>query len=375
VGILLVKRCCSVYRLADLALLVEGELLGNAHSEIKGAASLEDAGPGDITFAAEHKHLGDARTTRATAVIVPRDFPDVGKAVIRVASPRLAWAVVLEAFAPPVEIPLGIHDTAVIGEDVMLGSDVSIQAYCFVGARTRVGSNVVLYPGVYIGEDVTIGDHTIIYPNAVIRERVKVGKGCIIHAGAVLGSDGFGFVTTSAGHRKVEHIGTVVVEDDVEIGANTTIDRATTGVTLVGAGSKIDNLVQLGHNVQIGPACLLVALSGVAGSAVLGRGVTLAGQSGVAGHLTIGEGCVVASRGLVAKDTPARSFVSGFPARPHKENMRILAAEQRLPELLKDVAQLKRQVEEMAAREADIRARLQETEQELERMARRGEGT
>lgn len=362
-----------MYRLADLARLVGGELLGNANTEIRGAASLEDAVPGDITFAAEERHLERARHTRATAIITPREFPEVDKQAIRVVNPRLAWALVLEAFAPPVEIPLGIHESAVVGEDVVLGKDVSIQAHVVIGARSRLGNNVVVYPGVYIGEDVTIGDNTVIYPNAVIRERLSVGKNCCIHPGAVLGADGFGFVTTSAGHRKVEHIGVVVVEDDVEIGANTTIDRGTTGSTLVGRGSKIDNLVQIGHNVQIGPACMIVALSGVAGSSVLEGRVTLAGQSGVAGHLTVGEGTVVAARGLVAKDTSPRSFVSGFPARPHRENMRILAAEQRLPELLKEFSRLKKQVDEMATREEGLRTRLKEMERELEKRGRGGD--
>ena len=209
------------------------------------------------------------RTTRAACVVVSRDFPepDYDKPLIRVAHVRLAWAQILELFAPAVEVPLGVHETAVVSEDAVLGKDVSVQAHAFVGARSRLGDGVVIFPGVYIGEDVTIGDDTWIYPHAVILDRVIIGKRCIIHSGAVLGADGFGYVTTSSGHRKVQHIGTVVIEDDVEIGANSAVDRATTGVTLVGKGTKIDNLVQLGHNVHIGPECLIVALSGVAGSA------------------------------------------------------------------------------------------------------------
>lgn len=361
-------------RLSDIARLIDGELLGGADLEIKGLAALADAVPGDLSFAADSKHLDTARTCKASALVVPTDFPDIGKPVIRVANPRMAWAALLEAFAPSVLIPLGVHESAVVGEDVVLGRDVSIQAHAYVGARSRIGANVVVYPGVYIGEDVVIGDNTVLYPNVVIRERVQVGRNCIIHPGAVLGADGFGFVTTAAGHRKVEHIGTVIVEDDVEIGANTTVDRATTGVTIIGSGTKIDNLVQVGHNCQLGPQCLIAAMSGLAGSSVLENRVTMGGQTGIAGHLTVGAGSIVAARGLVAKDIPARSFVSGMPARPHKEVMRTIAAEQKLPELMKDFQRLKKQVEEMSAQADDLRNRILEMERQNERQSRAGKG-
>jgi UDP-3-O-[3-hydroxymyristoyl] glucosamine N-acyltransferase len=367
-----------VYRLSELARLVQGDLSGRAptkaieETEITGAASLEDAGPTEITFAAEKRMVELAQATRAAAVIVTPDFPELDKPVIRVMHARLAWAKVLEVFAPIADVPLGVHESANVGEAVVLGKDVSIQAHVVVGARTRLGEGVVLCPGVYIGEDVSIGSGTVVYPNAVILDRVKVGKNCLIHAGAVLGADGFGFVSTSSGHRKVQHIGSVVVEDEVEIGANSTVDRATTGVTTVGRGTKIDNLVQLGHNVQIGSECLIVALSGVAGSAVVERRVTLAGQSGVAGHLRVGEGSTVASRGLVAKDTPPGSFVSGFPARPHAENMRMLAAQQRLPALLKDFDQLRRRVARLEEEKEETVALLYELEAELEKLREGG---
>jgi UDP-3-O-[3-hydroxymyristoyl] glucosamine N-acyltransferase len=338
-----------VYQLGELAQLVQGAVSGQTACEITGAASLEEAGPTQITFAAEKKMVDLVRKTRGAAVIVSHDFPtlDIDKPLVRVKHVRLAWAQILDLFAPVSFIPLGIHETAVVGEDVHCGKDVSIQAHVFVGARSRLGDNVILYPGVYIGEDVVIGEGTCVYPNAVILDRVHIGQNCIIHAGAALGTDGFGFVSTSSGHRKVQHIGTVVVEDDVEIGANSTIDRATTGQTIVKRGTKIDNLVQLGHNVHVGEECLIVALSGVAGSSTVGRRVTLAGQSGVAGHLSVAEGTTVASRGLVAKDTEPGSFVSGFPARPHREHMRMLASQQRLPGLLKDFDQLRQQVDRL----------------------------
>ena len=369
-----------MYQLGELAQLVQGDLSGRAprksleEIEITGAASLEEAGPTEITFAAEPKMAELVRTTRAACVVVSRDFPepDYDKPLIRVAHVRLAWAQILELFAPAVEVPLGVHETAVVSEDAVLGKDVSVQAHAFVGARSRLGDGVVIFPGVYIGEDVTIGDDTWIYPHAVILDRVIIGKRCIIHSGAVLGADGFGYVTTSSGHRKVQHIGTVVIEDDVEIGANSAVDRATTGVTLVGKGTKIDNLVQLGHNVHIGPECLIVALSCVAVSAKVEKRIILAGQSGVAGHLRVGEGTTVASRGLVAKDTPPGSFVSGFPARPHAEHMRMLAAQHRLPSLLKDFDRLRRQVSQLEEEKEEILALLRDMEKELERLRKEG---
>lgn len=375
-------------RLADLVRLLNGDPSGDLSTPINGAAALTEATKGDITFAAEAKFLQEAQNTQAAAIIVPRDFPELNKPVIRVSAPRLAWAKVLEVFAPQKDIPLGVHETARIGTDTVLGDNVSVQAHAYIGERVKLGDRVVVYPGVYIGNDVEIGDDTIIYAHVVIRERVSIGRRCILHPGAVLGADGFGFVTTPQGHYKVPHIGTVIIEDDVEIGANTTIDRGTTGATHIGRGTKIDNLVQVGHNVQIGAKCLIVALTGIAGSSILCDSVTMAGQSGIAGHLTVGENSVVMSRGLVASSLDANSVVSGFPARPHTENMRILAEERRLPALRKtvnamqkqlngalttgehtamDVCELERKVEQMTAVNEQLKERLANLERAINR--------
>jgi len=356
-------------RLADLVRYLHGELSGDVNIPVEGAASLTDAGPRDISFAAEHKYLEQAKKTKAAAVIAPLDFPSIDKPMIRVSNPRLAWAKVLEIFAPREFIPLGVNPSAHVGEDVTLGMDVSVQAGAYVGDRSVLGARVVIHPGVYVGEEVEIGEDTVIYPNAVIMNRVKIGRRCIIHAGAVIGADGFGFVPTAEGHVKVPHIGTVVIEDDVEIGANSTVDRGTTGITRVGKGTKIDNLVQLGHNVQVGEKCFIVAMSGVAGSAVLEDGVTLAGQTGVAGHITVGAGSVVLSRGLVAASLPPGSVVSGMPARAHPENMRILAEERRLPQLRKSVNTLSKMAEEWRQNQEQFGTDLRHLERKLERMA------
>lgn len=337
-------------RLDEIARLVGGKLDGPPDLVITGAAPVDQAGPGDITFAAEKRYFEAARTSAAACVIVPEDAPELERPTIRVASPRLAWAQVLEALAPKPQHPVGIHESAVVAEDARIGKNVSIQANVEVGPRAVIGDGVVLCPGVFVGADCVIGDGSLLYPNVTVMDRVTIGKSVIIHAGAVIGSDGFGYVTVNGTHRKVPHIGTVLIEDNVEIGANVTVDRGVCGATRIGRGTKIDNLVQIGHNVEIGEDCLVVAMSGIAGSARIGNRVTLAGQSGVAGHLTVGDGCVVAARGVVARDLAPNSFVSGFPARPHRENMRVIAATHKLPEALESLAALKRQLTQLQER-------------------------
>lgn len=337
-------------RLGEIARLVGGELRGPADLEISGAATIDRAGPQEITFAAEKRYLELARTSKAGCIIVHKDAPELERPTLRVQNPRYAWATVLEALAPRREQPVGIHPSAVIAPDAKIGKDVSIQAHVVVGPGSVIGDRVVLSPGVVIGAGCVIGDGSFLHPNVTVLDRVRIGRRVIIHPGAVIGSDGFGYVTVNGKHRKVPHIGTVVIEDDVEIGANTTVDRGVCGATRIGRGTKIDNLVQVGHNAEVGEDCLVVALAGIAGSARLGDRVTLAGQSAVTGHLEVGDDSVVAARGLVARDLPAKSFVSGFPARPHRENMRVLAATQKLPEALDNLSKLMRRVQELEER-------------------------
>lgn len=332
------------YRLAELAEAIGGVLAGPADLPIHGVGGLEAAGPGEISFVADAKQRAAAQQSRAAALIVSHDFEPTGRPLVRVDRPRLAFARVLELFALPVEAPPGIHPTAVIEPGAALGAGVSVQAHAYIGRNARIGENCVLHPGVYIGEEAAIGAGTHIHANAVIRERVQVGRNCLIHSGAVLGSDGFGFVPDGARQRKVPQIGTVIIEDDVEIGANATIDRATVGATIVHGGTKIDNLVQIGHNVIIGSDCLVCAMTGIAGSAVIEDEVILAGQVGVKDHARIGRGSRVAARSLVARNLPSGSFVSGDPARPHAVHLKALAAAQRVPGLVERVAELERRL-------------------------------
>ncbi len=337
----------AMYTLDELAKVVDGKVVGDPELKISGIASLEDAGPGDISFVAEEKHLPSAQSSKAGALLVGQDVKGVDKPLIRTANPRMAFAILLSEFAPLLHVELGIHPSAVVGEGAHVGEGTSVGANVVIAPDAQIGSDVVIYPGVYVGEGTTIGSGSIIYPNVVLREFVTVGKNVIIQPGAVIGGDGFGFVTVSGKQQKVPQIGTVVIEDDVEIGANVTIDRATCGKTVIGRGTKLDNLVQVGHNVVIGEDCLIVALTGVAGSSTIGNRVTLAGQSGVAGHLKVGDNTVVAARSLVISDLPGGQFVSGYPARPHKEAMRAIASQRKIPELIKRVKQLETELEEL----------------------------
>lgn len=249
-------------------------------------------------------------------------------------------------FFPKKKRVVGIDLTAVIGENVCIGEDVSIGAHAIIEDSAEIGARSIIYPGVFIGEGVKVGDDVIIYPNAVLYEGTILGNRVIIHAGVVLGSDGFGFATVNGKHIKIPQVGNVVIEDDVEIGANTAIDRATTGVTKVCRGTKMDNLIQVGHNVIIGEDCLVVGQVGIAGSTHIGDRVILGGQAGIAGHLKIGDGSVVMAQTGVIGNLPENSQVFGTPDRPHKEKMRIEASLSRLPELIRIVRRLEKKLED-----------------------------
>ncbi|NLA06226.1 MAG: UDP-3-O-(3-hydroxymyristoyl)glucosamine N-acyltransferase [Firmicutes bacterium] len=334
--------------LEELARIVGGVPVGDPRLCIMGAAAVENAGPGDITFAESAKILEVATQGRAGAVITKHGEDLKTKPGILVENPRFAFAKTLEIFAPDIpRPPEGIHKESVVAESAIIGKGVRIGPKVVIEDRAVLGEGVILYPGVYIGEDVKIGDGTVIYPNAVIRERVSIGRDVIIHGGAIIGACGFGFVTYENEHHKIPQTGTVIVEDDVEIGANTCIDRATMGATIIGKGTKIDNLVQIGHNVRIGDRCIIVAQTGIGGSSEIGEGTILAGQVGISDHVTIGPGSLVAGGAEVFTNLPPGSFVSGRPARPHKEQLKIEAASRKLPDVLEKLRELERRLNEM----------------------------
>lgn len=338
--------------LAELAALVEGELLGDPGVRISAFNDVANASAGDITFIVREKYAGQLERTRASAVIVPQDIQEVALPAIRVKNPYLAAAIIHNLFYKrPLPAP-GIDKSAVIGADCRIASSVSIAPLAVVGRGVTLGEKVVIESGVVIGDDVIIGDGTILEANVVVRAGCRIGSRVILYSGAVIGSDGFGYATNSRGiHIKRPQVGNVVIEDDVEIGANTCIDRATFGSTVIGKGTKIDNLVQIGHNAKVGEGCLLVSQSGLAGSSRLGNGVVLAGQSAVGDHVDVGDGVMAAARSGINSNVKPGSVVAGFPAISYKEWLQAATAFSRIPQLLKDVRRLRRQVSELAGDE------------------------
>lgn len=337
--------------LREIAKFIDGEVVGNDSVVITGISGIKEAKRGDITFLANPKYLPLIEKTQASAIITSRDIQTAPKPIIRTQNPSLAFAK-LVTLATPQDLsrPCGIHPTAILAKDVSLGRAVAIGPYVVIEDNVSIGDNSVIYSGCFIGHHTKIGSNVLIYANVSLRERISIGNRVIIHSGTVIGSDGFGFVTIEGLHHKIPQIGTVEIGDDVEIGANVTIDRARFDKTVVGRGTKIDNLVQIAHNVIIGENSIIVAQAGISGSTSLGKNVTLAGQAGLVGHITIGDNAVVAAQGGVTKSVPANTTVSGYPAKPHDIAKKINACVQNLPRLYKLVDELKKKIEELEAR-------------------------
>lgn len=335
---------------AEIAQIVGGTVSGDRDVRISGVNGIREAGPGDITFVRNARYQSLLSVTRASCVLVRPDVSEGHPCLIQVNNPDLAFARILQiaaAEAAPKRRPAGIHSTAVISEDAVLGAGVFIGAYVVVATGANIGENALVYPGSYVGVNARIGPETILYPRVVILDDVVVGARCIIHSGAVLGADGFGFSPNANAWCKVPQIGSVVLGDDVEIGANSTIDRATFGVTRVGSGTKIDNLVQIGHNVVIGEHGIIAGMAGIAGSAVLGSHVMVGARAGVGGHIDIGDNVQIAGNAGVTKSLEPGKVVSGFPAAEHGRDMRIQAAQRMLPEALRRINRLEKRVQEL----------------------------
>jgi UDP-3-O-[3-hydroxymyristoyl] glucosamine N-acyltransferase len=333
-------------KLREIADLIGGKISGDPEVDITGASGIFDAGRGDITFLAEKRYSSAVRETGASAVILREEFKDLAANALVVNNPQYAFARVSELlYAGPRKPPV-ISKDAVIGNNVKLGDDVTVSPLSYLGDNVTVGSRATIHPGVHIGEGSSIGDDSVLYPNVTVYEGVKIGSRVIIHSGTVIGADGFGFVREEGRHHKIPQVGGVVVGDDVEIGANVTIDRATmkNTDTIVGAGTKIDNLVQIAHNVRIGKNCLIVAQVGISGSTEIGDDVILAGQAGVINHLKIGNGAIISAQSGVIRDIPEGQVYSGTPAIPHKTWLRAQNINSKLPEYIKRLQELERKM-------------------------------
>ncbi|HOA40188.1 MAG: UDP-3-O-(3-hydroxymyristoyl)glucosamine N-acyltransferase [Halanaerobiales bacterium] len=343
----------SFYTVGELAELIRGRVIGDPDLKIKGIAGVAESKEEDLTFAEDKKYLAEAEKSRAAAIIVPENISESRKTIIAVKNPRLAYARVAALFAPAVFYDPGIHPTAVISPKARIGKNVSIHAHVVVEEDVVIGDNVALAPGVFIGKGSRIGDNTVLHPNVVVEYDSVIGSNVIIHAGTVIGSDGYGFVSVADGHHKIPQLGNVIIEDNVEIGSNVSIDRGASGPTVIGAGSKIDNLVQIAHNVKIGPDCLIIAQVGIAGSTEVGKRVILAGKTGVVGHIRIGDQAVIASDSVVTKDVPAGVFYSGRPAHDHKAALREQAAIRKLPDLMKKIKELEEKIRRLEEKEEE----------------------
>ena len=332
-------------RASELAALVDGRLQGGADPDITGVAPLDRAGPTDLSLLAHARYAVYLPRTRAGVVLVNEslaDRPAADAPAIVVQDAHRALGLILPHLYPEPSPTPGVHATAVLGSGVRLGAGVRIDAYAVVEDGTHIGDNVRIGAHCVVGPGCVLGTDAVLHPHVTLYRRTRIGERCIIHSGARIGVDGFGFVWDGSGHRKVPQVGDCVLGADVEIGANTTIDRGSIGTTEIGEGVKIDNLVHLGHNVRVGPHSVIIAQVGVSGSTTLGTGVTLAGQVGVAGHVTIGDRATVGAQGGVFGDLEGGVVYSGYPARPHKEALRAQASLFRLPRLVERIRALER---------------------------------
>ncbi|HAJ57784.1 MAG TPA: UDP-3-O-(3-hydroxymyristoyl)glucosamine N-acyltransferase [Candidatus Omnitrophica bacterium] len=332
--------------LKEIAALIDGEIVGDDSVIVAGASGIKEAKDGDITFVANPRYVALINETAASVIITSLEVTRALKPIIRVKDPSFAFAKVVASFYPvEVKHPKGVHSTAIIAKTAKVGQGVGIGPYVVIEDNAVIGDNTIIYSGCFIGSSTRIGSDCLIWANVSIRERVEIGNRVFIQSGAVIGSEGFGYANIDGSYKLIPQVGTVLIEDDVEIGANTTIDRARFDKTIIGRGTKIDNLVQIAHNVVIGRNSIIVAQAGISGSTHIGDNVTIAGQAGLVGHIDIGDGAVLAAQAGVMKSVAPKTMVSGYPARPHHEAMRIYAAMGRLPDLVKALNELKKKME------------------------------
>jgi len=339
--------------LAELAALVGGKVVGNGEVAIQRVAPIHEAVTGEITFLTNPRYARHLEGCQASAVIV-----GVGAAAaylgrsnlafLETADPYAAFARILQLFSPPAPLPQSCSSQASVDASAIIADGVTIFPHVYVGARAKVGRNSALYPGVFVGDDAEIGCDSVLHPNVVVRHGCRVGDRVTLHAGVVIGSDGFGYAGRGESRVKIPQVGVVVVEDDVEIGANTTVDRATLGQTVICRGVKIDNLVQIAHNVNIGEHSVVAAQAGIAGSTKIGRHVTIAGQAGIVNHVEIGDGVTIGPQSGIPKSVPAGAVLSGgIAAAPHHEWLKVMTLLPQLPKLWASVRVMERQIAEL----------------------------
>ncbi|NIM00816.1 MAG: UDP-3-O-(3-hydroxymyristoyl)glucosamine N-acyltransferase [Acidobacteria bacterium] len=343
------------YRLSELAQRVSGEVRGEGDPEIDGVAALDQAGTRQLSFLTNPKYRSKARDSEAAAVLLPAGVELPGRSLLVHPEPYLALANLLDLYHPPPPPPRGVHASASVDPEASVAEDVAIGAHAVIEPGAVLESGSIVGPGCVIGPKARLGERSELRANVVLYAGTQVGKRCLIHSGVVLGGDGFGFATSGGTHHKIPQVGRVVIEDDVEIGANTAVDRGALDDTVIGEGSKIDDLVMIAHGVRLGRGALLAAQSGIAGSTRVGDHSMFAGQAGAAGHLTLGDKTIVAAKSAVLADVAEGGMVAGIPAVDHRQWKRAQAAFRRLPELKKEVGDLRRRL-------ADLERRLDEAE-------------
>jgi UDP-3-O-[3-hydroxymyristoyl] glucosamine N-acyltransferase len=340
-------------KLRELATLIGGDVIGDPEVEITGVAGIADAQTGDITYIHDKKFLRDTSAIHASAVIVKEAAEGLSASMLIVKNPQYTYAKALEVFYEKPSEHTGVSDRAFIGDNVILGDKVSVHHFACICDHAVIGAGATISSGVYIEDGVTIGDNTLIYPNVTLRGNTKIGNNVTIHSGAVIGSDGFGYVMEQGMHYKIPQVGGVIIEDNVEIGSNVTIDRGTTGNTFIGSGTKIDNLVQVGHNVTIGSNSIIISQVGISGSVDIGDSVILAGQVGVRDHITIGNRAIVGAQSGIGGNIPEGQVYSGSPAIPHKSWLRAQSIYSKLPEYAKRIQELERKLEDITGKKQD----------------------
>ena len=332
--------------LGELAAILGGEVVGDKNIKISGVMGIAEAKEGDITFISNPKYIKYFETTKASAVIVSKDFQGSSKPMIKVEEPYLAFAKVLSFMTASERVYFGVSEDAWVDPEAKVADEVAVYPLVYIGKGAVLKSRAVLYPGVFLGDGAEVGEESVLYPNVTVMNRCIVGNRVTIHSGTVIGSDGFGFAQDGTKHVKIPQVGIVKIEDDVEIGSNCSIDRAAMGVTLIRRGVIMDNLVQIGHNVEVGEDSIVIAQVGISGSTHIGKNVILAGQAGLVGHIKIGDGVFVTPKTGVSNDI-AEGVVSGYPHMEHRKWLKVMSLVSKLPEMRKELKRLEKKIEEL----------------------------